>query len=146
MKQESLDQRKMYLLDANIFLEVELAHSKGECCKEILKKFYNGDLKGLITSFHIDTIIIVMENYKLGWDKIKIFLSGLLKYKGLTVELISLEERIEAIRYMEEHNLDYDDALTYSCMKNNNIREIISYDSDFDSIPKIKRVEPEKLL
>ena len=52
----------MYLIDANIFLEVELGQKKGEIAKKLLKLFENGELSGYITDFHIDAIVIVMEN------------------------------------------------------------------------------------
>lgn len=44
----------MYLIDANIFLEVELGKKKGEPARKLLKKFEKGELSGYISDFHID--------------------------------------------------------------------------------------------
>jgi len=40
-----------YLIDANIFLEVELGQEKGLESKVVLTKFRNGELYGVITDF-----------------------------------------------------------------------------------------------
>ena len=135
----------MYLIDANIFLEVSLGQSKGERCKAVLRKNQEGALHGIITDFHIDSIVVVMENYKLGWKEIATFLLSLLKYKGLRIQSMMLTDKIRATSHIKEHGLDFDDALAYQCMVENDIKEIISYDKHFDRLDNIKRIVPEKL-
>ena len=151
MKQEKLGQPKQsqivkYLVDANIFLEVELGQEKADVCEGILRKFYLGEMEGILVDFAIDTIIIVMENYGKNWSEIRKFLSSLLGYKGLRIYFSSLLDRIMATSHMKNHNLDFDDALTLQVMKENKIENIISYDKDFDKIPHVKRIQPESLL
>ena len=68
MKPERLGQlgrsrRANYLLDANIFLELELDQERADACEGVLWKFYLGELQGLILYFAVDTIVIVTENY-----------------------------------------------------------------------------------
>lgn len=47
------------------------------------------------------------------------------------------------MRYLDEHPfLDFGDALSVAEMVGLGIEEIISYDRDFDRVPRIKRVEP----
>jgi predicted nucleic acid-binding protein len=136
----------MYLIDANIFLEVLLGQSRGEKCKKLLRKFVEGKLEGVIPDFHIDSIVIVMENYKLGWKEIAIFLSSLFKYKGLRIWPMDLTSKIIATSHMKGYGLDFDDALAYECMIENKIKEIISYDYHFDKLKNIDRITPEKLM
>jgi len=47
---------------------------------------------------------------------------------------------------MKNYDLGFDDALALQAMKENRIKNIISYDKDFDKIPYVKRIQPESLL
>lgn len=135
-----------YLLDSNIFLEVELGQERAEACSKTLRRFLTAEMEGVVTDFSVDTIVIVMENYGKGWDEIRRFLSSLLAYKGLHVYFCTLLDRVRATTHMRDHGLDFDDALTLEAMRANGMEEIISYDGDFDPVPKVRRVEPEVLV
>ena len=135
----------MYLVDANIFLEVELGQPNGIHAKNTLIKLKDGELRGIISDFHVDAVVVVMENYKLGWKEIATFLSGLLRYKGLRVQPMALSSRICATSHMKNFGLSFDDALAYQCMIENGIDRVLSYDSDFDVLPDIQRVDPKEL-
>ena len=54
------------LLDSNIFLEVELAKQHAGACRHLLDKVRDGVVKSAITDFHVDSIVVVMENYGKG--------------------------------------------------------------------------------
>jgi predicted nucleic acid-binding protein len=136
----------MYLIDANIFLEVELGQEKGKDARKLLKRFEKGELIGYITDFHIDAIVIVMENYKKTGKDIAIFLSSLLKYRGLAIVETSLASKINTTEIMDAYDLDFDDALACQCMKEKNLKLLISYDADFDNIDFIERITPDKLI
>jgi len=136
----------MYLIDANIFLEVELGQKKGEYARKLLKRFDNGELTGYITDFHIDAIVIVMENYDKTGKEIAIFLSSLLKYRGLSIINISLSSKINSTELMDLYDLDFDDALICQCMKEKNLKKLISYDTHFDNMTFIERITPDKLI
>ncbi len=135
-----------YLVDANIFLELQLGQQKADICEKVLRKFSVGELEGLLVDFAIDTIVIVMENYGKGANEIRTFLSSLVGYKGLSIHFSSLIDRIMATNHMRDYGLDFDDALTLQAMKENRVDKIISYDKDFEKVPFIKRVQPENLL
>jgi len=151
MKPERSEQSKLsreaeFLIDANIFLEVELGQRKAYPCEEVLRKFHRGDLKGMALDFAVDTIVIIMENYGKKYNEIRTFLSSLLGYKGLSIHFSTLLDRIMATTYMKNFGLDFDDALALRAMKENGIVNIISHDKDFDKVPDVKRVTPESLL
>jgi len=151
MKPEKLEWSKpfkeaKFLVDANIFLEVELAQRKADSSEKVLRKFHRGELKGMVLDFAIDTIVITMENYGKKWSEIKTFLASLLGYKGLLIHFSTLLDRIMATNYMKNFGLDFDDALTLRAMKENGIENIISYDKDFDAVSDVKRILPESLL
>jgi len=132
-------------LDANIFLELQLAQEHAEACKRTLNRVLSGDIKATITDFHVDTVVIVMENYDKKWNDIALFLGSLLRYKGLNIYPLSITDRIKATDIMKDFGLDYDDALAVQAMKRSSIKTIVSYDEDFDSISHVKRVVPEEL-
>lgn len=111
-----------------------------------MKRFENGELSGYISDFHIDAIVIVMENYDKTGKEIAIFLSSLLKYSGLSIIEISLSSKINTTKIMDMYDLDFDDALICQCMKERNLKMLISYDTHFDKIDFIERITPDKLI
>lgn len=150
MKYEKQEQEKLLstelLLDSNIFLEIELAEQHAEACKLFLSKVRDGFIKSVITDFHVDSIITVMENYGKGWKELAIFLASLLRYKGLRIHPMGLSGRIKATYFMRDYGLDFDDALAIQALKELSIDTIVSYDDDFDSVQWVKRRTPEELL
>lgn len=139
------DDDKIYFVDSNIFLELELDRDHADESEAFLNKVRKGVLKAIITCFHIDSIIIVMENYGKKPVEIKIFISSLYGYKGLKIYYLSLPDRISATKYMEKYGLDFDDALAYSIMKKLGINKIVSYDKHFNILKDIMRIEPSQI-
>jgi len=150
MKPEKLGQEKILsnvvLIDSNIFLEVELAESHADACKRFLGKVRDGLIKSAITDFHIDSIVIVMENYGKRWKDIALFLVSLLRYKGLRIHTMGLSGHIKSTLIMRDYGLDFNDALAVQALKDLSTNVIVSYDEDFDSINWIKRYIPEELV
>ena len=101
----------VYFVDANIFLELDQEHANE--CETFLEKVRSGVLKAVTTSFHVDSVLVVMENYVKAARDFRIFLSSLIGYKGLKIYFLSLFDRIMATKYMERLNIDFDDALAY---------------------------------
>ncbi len=134
------------LIDANIFLEVELAQEHAEACKRFLAKVKDGLVRAAITDFHVDSIALVMENYGKGWKDLAIFLASLFLYKGLVIYPIGMGGRLRATHLMRDYGLDFDDALALQAMKDLSIETLVSYDRDFDSVDWVKRVTPEELM
>lgn len=134
-----------YMVDANIFLEVELKQERGKFCKAFLNKLKRGDMEGLTTDFIIDTIAIIMEDYGKSWAEIRKFLLSLTRYQSLRIYSLSLADRIITTEFMKLYNLDFDDGTTYQAMRACDINQIVSYDNHFDSIPQIERVIPEEI-
>jgi len=148
MKLDQSEQEKLnddiYFLDSNIFLELELDQKDADECEKLLNNIKEGLIKAITTCFHIDSILIIMENYDKKPYELRIFVSSLFGYNGLKIYYLSLIDRINAIKYMEEFNLNFDDALSYSIMKKFNISKIISYDKHFDNLKDIMRLEPNQ--
>jgi len=134
------------LIDANIFLEAELAETHGPACKQFLEKVRDGEIKAAITDFHVDSVVIVMEKYGKEWSEICLFLASLLRYRGLRVHPLSLVSRIKSISFMKDYGITFDDALAVQALKEISSNTIVSYDEDFNSIEWIKRQIPEDFM
>ncbi len=132
------------LIDSNIFLEVLLDKKKADECIRFLESVASREKIAYLSTFTIDSIIIIMENNKLGIEKIKIFINSLLNYNGLKIYSPTVSDRINAIEYINE-DLDFEDSLTLQCALSTNQKEILSFDKDFDKTKAIKRVTPDKL-
>ncbi len=109
-----------------MFLELELDQEHADECEVFLNNVRKGLVRAVITGFHIDGILIIMENYGKSPDDLRTFSSSLPGYKELEIYLLSLIDRISAIRWMDELNLDLDDAIAYYVMKKFNIDKIVS--------------------
>ena len=130
-----------YLVDANIFLEAQLDQGKGEVCREFLAGLRDGDIEGVITMFHADTVAIMMEN-KGVQGKIPGFMLSLYMYEGLEVFTLELSGKAEAM--MTDNGLSFDDSIAIQTMEELEIEKIVSYDDDFDSVKE--RLTPEEAL
>ena len=51
---------------------------------------------------------------------------------------------IIALNIYASNNIDFEDAVCVAYMQKYKIKEILSYDSDFDKIEEIKRLEPQR--
>ena len=135
----------MPLIDANVFLEVELGQARSKECSSLLRRLSRGELEAYTTDFIIDTIAITMERNRCSAKSVRSFLLSIFRYRGLRVVTLSLVDKVQATRHMETYKLDFDDATTFQAMKTVKASEIVSYDHDFDKVPDIKRVEPSEL-
>ena len=134
------------LIDANILLEVLLEQNKAVECKDILKKIKEGTKSATISTFTIDSIILIMERNEMGVNELSIFLNSLLNYKGLEIYQTTIEDRLNALDLIQEFQLDYEDSITLQSALSNEIEEILSFDKHFDSVKSIKRIEPSENL
>lgn len=134
------------LVDANIFLELELGQSKSADCKGFLSEVARGRLKAVTTDFILDSVAVVMEDRGSSASDIRKFFASLLLYKGLLVHNLDLKGRVLAADEMETEGLDFDDATSVATMRRFGIKEIVSFDRDFNGIRGITRIEPKSAL
>jgi predicted nucleic acid-binding protein len=82
--------------------------------------------EGLISDFHLDTILVIMEHHKSLPEDMRKFIKALNTLKGLRVYHLTLSDRVQATQYMEKFNLKYDDALAIQVMKRFKIKQTVS--------------------
>ena len=130
------------LLDTNIFLEVALGQEHADACASLLLGVHEGEVHALITDFQVDSILTVLENYGNDGPQLRSVIASLIALKGLEIYTLTMYDRMKATGFMEEYRLDFDDSCVYQAMLSNEIEELYSYDSHFDPVPGITRIEP----
>jgi len=134
----------MFLIDANIFLEVLLEQKRYRECEEFLEKVRKGEIEASISRFSLYSIELIMIRYgKI--EELKLFLTLLSTFRGLTVITTSPIDDIHVLEAMKNFNLDFDDALNYYIVKKYGMKGIVSFDKHFDKTD-ISRVEPIDVL
>jgi len=134
------------LIDANIFLELELGQSRSSECKEFLSQVARGRIKAVTTDFILDSVALVMEDKRSPPKDIRKFFVSLALYKGLSIYSLDLKDRIVAAEEMIRKRLDFDDSTSIAAMKRLKIKDIVSFDKDFDKAKPLTRVEPRDIL
>ena len=133
----------MYLVDTNIFLEVMLSRSKKESCKDFLNLLKTGKKTGFVTEFSLYSIMLIMAGFAKE-KELRIFLSSLSAYKGLSIYTSTLAEKVKAVDISLNSGLDVDDSIQYSAALSLDVKGIVSFDKHFDGL-EIPRVEPQDL-
>jgi predicted nucleic acid-binding protein len=121
----------MFLVDANIFLEVILSQDKKEDCKNFLNKNIG---KINITDFSLHSICIIL----LGYSKEDIF-QKFIKDVLPNVKILSvpLELYSEIVSIKRRLNLDFDDIYQYSVAKFYKLK-LVTMDRDFKKVKDIE--------
>lgn len=132
----------MYLVDTNIFLEVLLEREKSKDCVEFLEELKKGKITGVITSFTLHSIAVILERLK-NLKTYKTFLETINGFEGLLFYSTLPNEGIEICDTSRKMDLDFDDGLTLYVAKKFDL-DIVSFDKDFDN-KGIKRLEPKDI-
>ncbi len=133
-------------VDANIFLEVQLGQRRSKECEEFLNKIDAGNLRVFTSDFVIDSIVIIMESRNIRASKILRFLLALRASNGLSIYSHTFSDRILAANLMLKSNLTFDDAMVIVAVEALKVKHVISFDSHFDDVKGINRVEPKDLV
>ncbi|MBI2670818.1 type II toxin-antitoxin system VapC family toxin [Candidatus Woesearchaeota archaeon] len=128
-------------IDTNIFLEIFLKDKNYVKCEEFIRRLTNKKISFYTSDFIIFSCLLIIKNKLKSTTHMKGFLIFI---NSIKIEIIrpSLKEMYGAIEFMKKYRLDFDDALIISCMVENNIKSIISYDKHFIKVKEIDVVEP----
>lgn len=129
------------LIDANIFLEVLLKQEKSNQCKELLNKLISGEVSAVVSTFTIDSILLSMHRNGCSLEEMRQFMRKILRSRGIRFYVLSMKDRMGAFKYIKEYGLDYEDALVLQSAIITKCTRIVSFDSHFDRVKEITRVE-----
>lgn len=130
----------MRFVDANIFIYHLASDPKyGKVAKDILTRIQNGEESALTS-----TIVVSQVSSYLKWKQktstIPIFLEFLRSLPNLTKAETTFADYLDLTTSTKIRADNWDDLVIASQMGRYGIDEVYSNDSDFDSIPGIKRV------
>lgn len=133
-------------IDANVFIRIITNDDplKAKRCLEYLKNSIDKGQKLFIASITAAEIIWVLKSfYKLNAKSIHKKIAELLKTRNLIV-LTSPNGKtiLAATKISSEKNISFVDCYQYLIMKQNGIKNIISYDNDFKKLTDIKIIQP----
>lgn len=133
----------MFFIDTNIFLELEFQDIKWKDCDKFLRNVDKGKIEGIISNFILDSVILEIEAKTKSLVKISKFISNIFEYTGLNIYTPRKIDYKNSLVLMKKYNLDFDDALVVACMVSNKIKKLVSFDSHFDKVKEIERIEPK---
>ncbi len=136
----------MYLVDADIFLELQLDQERADECEKILFAVHKRKIDALLTDLVLDSILIVMEDKGKSPSDLEGFLLSLSSLKGLRFYVLTLLDRLEATRIMKESRLDFEDSTIVRVARKLKVEGVISFDKHIDKVEGISRVEPADIL
>jgi predicted nucleic acid-binding protein len=135
----------MMFLDTNVILRYLTADipDKAERCMALLERADRGEIILVTSEVMIAEVVYALSSpriYRLERDRIRDLLMPIVTLRGL--RLPSRQVVIDALELYATQRVDFEDALAVAHMRAESIHEIVSYDTHFDSIPGINRVEP----
>ncbi len=139
-----MDGKGLVFIDANIFLEFFLGDAHADVAEIFLKRVRDKEVSAVTSDFIIYTCLLQIQRKVKKVHVMREFILFVNQLDGLTLLRPSLEEIYDAIKMSDTYQLDFDDSLVVSCMRANNIKTLISLDTDFDKVSVIKRISPEK--
>ena len=130
----------MRFVDANVFIYILIKSPKKdyEISKGILERIENGE--ETVTSLAIIQEVIDWLEYNNRKKEVRSFLMGINSYLSMEKLSVSWDDFLPALNDIDEHQIDFVDALTLQKMKKNKINEIYSNDKDFDRTKWAKRI------
>lgn len=136
----------MRFLDANVVLRYLTRDDlvKGAACFALFQRVKAGDEEVVTSEVILHEILYVLSSkahYGLSHDEAAARLRPILMLRGMKLPRKRLYLRALDL-YGSSAFLDFGDAVCVAHMESQGIEEILSYDTDFDRIPGIKRVEP----
>ncbi len=136
----------MKFIDANVFIRALTADDpfKADACSELFRRVDRAEeeittCEGIITE--VVYVLSSRANYGLDHDDVRARLAPLLRLRGFRLPGKSVY--LEALDLYAMHPaLDFEDTLCVAHMRQLGIDEILSYDTDFDRVSTVERVEP----
>ncbi|MBI2913420.1 MAG: type II toxin-antitoxin system VapC family toxin [Chloroflexi bacterium] len=136
----------MRFLDANIFLRylVPGDEAKARACFALFQKVKTGEEVVTTSEAVVAEVAYVLRSrahYRLAPSEIGARLRPILALRGL--KLPHKRTYLRALDLWNAHPaLDFEDVLTVAHMERLGLVEVVSYDTDFDRLPDLRRVEP----
>jgi predicted nucleic acid-binding protein len=128
-------------IDTNIFMyAVGATHDFRKPCQDLIEAITNGQLNASINTEVLQEILYrydAIRKTELGHDLVNTILNTFKTIWAIDATTVQMAQKL-----MRTYHVKPRDAIHAASMLNNGIHTIYSYDKDFDSIPKLKRLTP----
>jgi len=138
----------MRFLDANVFVYAyykpkRQLSQKEKQMKEYAKKMISDMSEGkeelLTTVVHLAEIVNILK-HGMPLERLNNLILGLFMLDNLRIYGVSREAYFAATELGDDLRLESNDALVVDVMRQNNVKEMYSFDEDFDGIEGISRL------
>lgn len=138
----------MRFLDANVFIYAYYKPKKQltqkekqmkERAKQIISNVSQGKEEVTMTVVHLSEIVNILKQ-GIPLDQLNKIIRGLFMFDNVKIHGVTREAYFAAAELGEDLKLEANDALAVDVMRLNDIREIYSFDEDFDQIEGISRL------
>lgn len=132
-------------LDTNILLRYLTRDDEHKACRALalLNNVERGEEKVVTSPMVIFEIVFTLEKrYRIPRERIRDSLRDILSLRGLELANKHLYEH--ALDLYANKNISFADAFNATYMKSRGVSEIYSFDSDFDKLEGISRLEPQE--
>ena len=137
----------MRFLDTNVILRYLTwdDETKAQACYELFQRVKQGEEELFTCEAIVTEVVYVLSSprapYQLSHEEIRARLLPILTLRGLRLPQKRLYLRALDL-YASSPFLDFEDSLAVAHMERQGVREIVSYDKDFDRVTGVQRVEP----
>jgi len=138
----------MRFLDANVFIYAYYKPKKQlnqkekqmkEQAKQIISNVSQGKEEVTMTVVHLSEIVNILK-HGMPLDQLNKIIRGIFMLDNVKIHGVTREAYFAAAELGEDLKLEANDALAVDVMRLNGIREIYSFDEDFDQIEEISRL------
>ncbi|MGA3168118.1 MAG: type II toxin-antitoxin system VapC family toxin [Terriglobia bacterium] len=132
-------------LDTNIFLYAAGAsHPRREACAKVLRRVADGSLDATINSEVVQEILYVLTRRGRRDDALK--LAGHLTALFPDLLAVTRDDVVGACQLLRQYpGLSVRDAVHVGTMLRNELKTVVSVDSDFDQVSEIRRIAPDEV-
>lgn len=138
----------MRFLDANVFVYAYYRPKKTlgqkeremkERAKEIVSRVSQGKEQVLTTVVHVSEMVNVLK-HGMPLDRLVVVVRGLFMLDNVNVVGVTREAYFAAAELGDDLRLEANDALAVDVMRLNGVKEIYSFDEDFDQVDGVVRL------
>lgn len=138
----------MKFLDANVFIYAyykpkKQLTQKEKQMKDHAKKIISGISRGkeevITTVVHISEMVNILK-HRMPLEQLTRLVLGLFMLENIKIQGVSKQAYFAATELGDDLKLDPNDALAVDYIQLNNLKEIYSFDEDFDKIKGISRL------
>lgn len=136
----------MRFLDTNILIRYLTGDDpiKAEASRTLLQRVQRGEEQVRLSEAIITEVCYILSSrahYHLSHEEIRRRLTPMINLRGLKLPNKSLYLRALDL-FADYPAIDFEDVLSVAYMEHEGITELYSYDTDFDTLAGIRRVEP----